>query len=398
VTAVHVGVPIWGIPESLPAPAPLPRRVEVVIVGGGITGVALLGLLRGRDTDAILLERDHVAAGASGRNAGFLLAGVAENYARAVSRHGRDVAAAVWAFTTENHALTAVAAARLDAGYMRRGSMTVALDDEESASLEEAATLLAEDGFTAELLEASAAPGGLRALFNPADGEVDPVRLVRGLAEAHSGRIFEGHPVVAVDDGQNTAVVRLAQRSIEASAVLLATNAWTSQLLPSLPIRPVRAQMLATACSDRALGVPVYAEWGHRYWRQRADGSVLVGGFRHRALAEEVGLDATPTEHVQRLLDGQLRVLGVDAVVTHRWAGIMGFSDDGLPLVGLAPGCRRIHVCGGYTGHGLGFAMNAASVLSGQLLDSTPLPAWIDVARSGALSPPASRPSPRRGG
>jgi glycine/D-amino acid oxidase-like deaminating enzyme len=398
VTTAHAGVPLWGVPEPLPAPARLPRRAEVVIVGGGITGVALLGLLRGRDIDAILLERDHVAAGASGRNAGFLLAGVAENYARAVSRHGRDIAAAVWAFTTENHAQTAAAAARLHAGYLRRGSLTVALDDEESTSLEEAATLLAEDGFAFELLDGSAAAGGVRALFNPADGEVDPVRLVRGLAAAHAGRIFEGHPAVAVEDGQNTAVVRLAQRSIETSAVLLATNAWTSQLLPSLPIRPVRAQMLATAPSDSRVGVPVYADWGHRYWRQRDDGTVLVGGFRHRALAEEVGLEATPTERVQRLLDGQLRDLGVEAAVTHRWAGIMGFSDDGLPLVGVAPGFRRIHVCGGYTGHGLGFALHAATVLSGQLLDSTPLPAWIDVARTLALSPPASPPSPRQGG
>ncbi|MEO8898407.1 MAG: FAD-binding oxidoreductase [Candidatus Dormibacter sp.] len=390
-TAAHLGVPVWGIPAPLAPPACLPTRAEVVIVGGGITGVALLHVLRGRDVDAILLERDHVAAGASGRNAGFLLAGVAENYARAVARHGRDIAAAVWAFTIENHALTAAAAAGLDTGYRRRGSMTVALDDEEAASLEEAATLLAEDGFGADLLRPSDAPGGVCALFNPADGEVDPVRLVHNLAAMHTGRVFEHHRALAVEDGQNTSAVRLTDGSIEAGAVVLATNAWTSQLLPNLPIRPVRAQMLATAAGDRRLGVPVYADWGHRYWRQRDDGSVLVGGFRHHAIAEEVGLDATPTERVQCLLDGQLRDLDVEAAVTHRWAGIMGFSDDGLPLVGPAPGCRRIHVCGGYTGHGLGFAINAAKALSGQLLDSTPLPAWIDVARTGALRPPASR-------
>jgi gamma-glutamylputrescine oxidase len=390
VTTVPPGVSIWGIPEPLAAPASLPRRADVVIVGGGITGVALLDHLRGRDIDAVLLEREHVASGASGRNAGFLLAGVAENYSRAVSLHGRDVAAAVWVFTAENHRLTAAIAAGFDAGYRCGGSLTVALDDEEAASLEEAATLLAEDGFAAELVAPDVVPGATRALFNPTDGEVDPVRLVHGMAAAHPGRIFEHHQALAVEDGQNTAVVRLAEGAIEATAVLLATNAWTSQLLPSIPIRPVRAQMLATAAAGRRFGVPVYAEWGHRYWRQRADGVVLVGGFRHRALAEEVGLDATPTGTVQRFLDGQLRDLGVDAAVTHRWAGIMGFSEDGLPLLGLAPGCRRIHVCGGYTGHGLGFAINAATALSGQLLDSTPLPAWIDVSRTGALSPPAS--------
>jgi gamma-glutamylputrescine oxidase len=392
VTTAPVGSPVWGIPEPLAPAAGLPHHADVVIVGGGITGVALLDILCGRDVDAILLEAEHVAAGASGRNAGFLLAGVAENYARAAARHGRDVAAAVWAFTTENHVLTAASATRLDAGYRRRGSLTVAFDDEEAASLDEAATLLAEDGFDVELVEPTAASGGVRALFNPADGELDPVRLVGGLAAVHQARIFEHHPVLAVEDGQNAAVVHVAEGSIETSAVLLATNAWTSQLLPSAPIRPVRAQMLATAPIDGRLGIPVYAEWGHRYWRQRDDGSVLVGGFRHRALEEEVGLDAVPTQRVQHLLDGQLRVLGVGAAVTHRWAGIMGFSDDGLPLVGLAPGCHRTHICGGYTGHGLGFALNAATALSRQLLDSTPLPAWIDVARISALSPPPSSP------
>jgi gamma-glutamylputrescine oxidase len=398
VTRPVADLPVWGVPEPLAAPGVLPPRAEVVIVGGGITGVALLDVLREEDIDAILLEREDVAAGASGRNAGFLLTGVAENYARAAALHGRDTAAAVWDFTAENHALTAAYAARLNAGYRRRGSMTVALDGDEAASLAEAATMLAEDGLAGELIGPSDVPGGVAALFNATDGEVDPLRLVRGIATANAGRVFEHHPVLAVEDGQNTAVVRLAGGAIEAAAVVLATNAWTSQLLPSVPIRPVRAQMLASAPVRGRIPVPVYAEWGHRYWRQREDGVVLVGGFRHRAPAEEVGLDALPTRRLQRLLDGQLRELAVDAAVTHRWAGIMGFSDDGLPLVGLVPGCRRVHVCGGYTGHGMGFAVNAATALSRRLIDSTPLPAWMDIARTGALNRQPSSPFPRQGG
>jgi glycine/D-amino acid oxidase-like deaminating enzyme len=125
----------------------------------------------------------------------------------------------------------------------------------------------------------------------------------------------------------------------------------------------------------------VYAEWGHRYWRQRDDGSVLVGGFRHRAVEAEVGYELVTTARVQVLLEEQLRALRVRSRVTHRWAGIMGFSEDGLPLVGLAPGCRRIHVCAGYTGHGMGFAVNAAAALAGSLVDHGRLPAWLDAAR-----------------
>ena len=375
------GQPVWGVPEQLPTPASPPARAEVVIVGGGITGVALLDVLRRRDVDAVLLERDHLAAGATGRNAGFLLAGVAENYARAVERHGRAIAAEVWAFTLENHAMVAAAAATLDAGYHRRGSITAALDAEEAGSLEASATMLAEDGLPGALTTASGVPGGICALLNPADGEVDPVRLTAGIAAAHAARVFEGHAVVAVDDGQDTAAVHLDHASIEAGAVVLATNAWTADLLPTIRIRPVRAQMLASSSVPRVIPHPVYAEWGHRYWRQRDDGTVLVGGFRHRALAEEVGYELRTTAVVQDNLDRQLAALGVTADVTHRWAGTMGFSDDGLPLVGLPAGSHRVHVCGGYTGHGMGFAVNATAALAGLILDARALPAWLDAAR-----------------
>jgi glycine/D-amino acid oxidase-like deaminating enzyme len=163
--------------------------------------------------------------------------------------------------------------------------------------------------------------------------------------------------------------------------VVLATNAWTDELL-AVPISPVRAQMAATAPVMRAIYRPVYADWGNRYWRQRDDGSVLVGGFRHHALAEEVGYDARPSAVVQAHIDSQIDQLVPHAEVTHRWAGIMGFSADGLPLVGLMPGVKRIHVCAGYTGHGMGFALNAASALTRHILDSQPLPSWLDAARS----------------
>jgi gamma-glutamylputrescine oxidase len=378
------GQAVWGTAAMLPTPSALPRRAEVVIVGGGITGVAVLAALRSRDIDAVLVERAHLADGASGRNAGFLLAGVAENYARAVERHGRATAAEVWAFTIENHALIARVAAGTDAAHHVRGSITAALDGSEAASLEASATLLAEDGLPGAITSTSGVPGAMCALLSPVDGEIDPVRLVAAFAAPHAGRVFEHRAAVAVEDGDNMATVRLAGASIEATAVVLATNAWTPQLLPSIRIRPVRAQMLASAHVSALIPRPVYAQWGQRYWRQRDDGCVLVGGFRHRAVTDEVGYELRTTAVVQQSLEAQLRELGVSAQVTHRWAGTMGFSDDGLPLVGLAPGSRRVHVCAGYTGHGMGFAVNAATALAARIVDERALPAWLDVARSAA--------------
>ncbi len=374
--------PVWGRTRPVGAPPPPPPSAEVVIIGGGITGVALLDCLARRGVDAVLVERDHLAAGASGRNAGFLLAGVAENYACAVERYGRAIAAEVWAFTIENHALVATAASRFKAAHHVRGSVIAALDPAEAASLEASATLLAEDGLPGSLDGNLHIAGATCALFTPTDGEIDPVRLVGGIAAPHAARVHLQCAAVAVEDGSNVATVQLRDGSIEAAAVLLATNAWTAELLPSIPITPVRAQMLASAPAPPLVPRPVYAEWGHRYWRQRDDGRVLVGGFRHRAVAEEVGYELATTATVQGHLDTQLRELGVDATVTHRWAGTMGFSGDGLPLAGRAPGAQRIHLCAGYTGHGMGFAVKAASALAENLLDGAALPAWLDVARA----------------
>jgi glycine/D-amino acid oxidase-like deaminating enzyme len=377
--------PVWGELRAIPRPDPPPGRAEVCIVGGGISGVAALHWCRARDLDAVLLEREHLAAGASGRNAGFLLAGVAENYARAAAAHGRGRAAAIWQFTRENHRLVRALIATADVGYARRGSWTLAASAEEAGSLEEAATLLAEDGLPGRWTRELPAPlaylrGGL---FTPDDGEVDPVRLVAAIAAPHRSRIFEGVEVTALIPGGAGVAVRHSQGELRATRVIIATNAHASELVPSIPIAPVRAQMLATNADRGArLGPPAYAEWGYRYWRQLSDGRVLAGGMRHRARAEEVGTVCLPTATIQTLLDGELVDLGVTAPVCHRWAGIMGFSPDGLPLAGPLPSSPGVLLLGGYTGHGMGFAVHAARGLVDHLVDSTPIPGWLDPARA----------------
>jgi glycine/D-amino acid oxidase-like deaminating enzyme len=146
--------------------------------------------------------------------------------------------------------------------------------------------------------------------------------------------------------------------------------------------------MLATApVARRVFERPAYAHRGYRYWRQRADGRVLVGGYRNLALEQEVGYDERPTDFLQRHLEGHLRDLGVEEPVTHRWAGAMGFTDDELPLVGEVPGMPGVYVCGGYTGHGWAFAFQVAKLLAEHLLGGPSPPGWLSPERF-AQTPP----------
>ena len=156
-------------------------------------------------------------------------------------------------------------------------------------------------------------------------------------------------------------LVVAGEDACEAGVVILATNAYTPQLVPSVKIQPTRAQMIATApVSTRVTDLPVYSNYGYRYWRQLPGGEVLVGGWRDTSLKMEKTFDDEPTGEIQEHLDRAARDLGVKAEVTHRWAGTMGFTESGLPMDGPLGGMPNVYICAGFTGHGMGFAFMTA--------------------------------------
>src|SRR5205823_8590830 len=290
--------PFWK-PPAQRHPGRMPAKTDVLVIGGGITGVSLMHHLSHRGMSAVLVERNHLAAGASGRNAGFLLAGVADNYADAVSTFGRAEAREIWALTNENHDRVIEAVGSADVGHRRLGSLTLAASDSEARALEESCELLHEDGFQATW--------DGHGLLNPRDGEVYPSRLVEALA---TGTIIEGVNVGAIEG----TTVHADGAVCEAGAVILATNGYTSALVPSVEIQPTRAQMLATApVREHVCERPTYSHFGYRYWRQMASGEVLVGGWRDTSRQAEMSAVAEPTAEIQARLDGKARELAPGA-------------------------------------------------------------------------------------
>jgi len=328
--------------------------VDVLIVGGGIAGTSLLWHLMRLRIDAILVERHHLAWGASGRNAGFLLAGVASSYAEAVRTYGRGKAREVWEITNENHDRMVEAARGMDVGHRRLGTAILPANDEERILLIESEHLLQEDGFQARW-------DGMR-LINPRDGEIDPSAMVAALArQARDRAIREGVDVTAVESRRRSVIVTAGEAQCEAGVVILATNAYAPQLVPSVKIQPTRAQMVATAPNaDRIADMPVYSNFGYRYWRQLATGEVLLGGWRDTSLETEKTYEDEPTSEIQAHLDRALDDLRVRAEVTHRWGGTMGFTESGLPMAGPLEGMPNVYICAGFTGHGMGFAFMTA--------------------------------------
>ena len=344
------------------APDDYPRldedtTADVAIVGAGVAGVATAYHLSRGGAKVVVLDARTVAEAASGRNAGFLLAGVAENFVAATRRYGEDRALRIWRLTTHNRRLVREIVARegIACDLAWNGSAQIAGDDEEWAEVRESAERLKK-----EAVRVRVAPRERAAIYED-DGELHPVRYVRGLARAAAragARIHQGTRATAVTKEE----VRTERARVRAGAVVVCVNAYSQHLVP-LRVRPVRGQMLATApVTRRVFERPAYANRGYRYWRQRADGGLLVGGWRESAVDEEVGEDERTTPRIQQQLERFLREHCADATVTHRWAGTMGFSHDALPYVGRMESGTFVNA--GFTGHGMAFATATGELIA----------------------------------
>lgn len=341
------GRPLWddAIVAERPALAGA-TDADLCVVGLGGSGLACVREAQQLGARVVGIDAGRVGGGAAGRNGGFLLAGLAPFYHDAVGRYGRAAARALYALTLAE--LDRLERESPDS-VRRDGSLRIAESDDERADCAAQLSALRADGFPVEPYEG---PEGGGLLF-PLDGSFQPLARCRTLAaaaEANGARLFEASPATHVAAG----LVRTPRGEVRCGAVVVAVDGGLERLLPELAgrVRSARLQMLATA-PTREIQVrrPVYARWGYDYWQQRPDGSIALGGARDLAGESEWTTEAIPTPVVQAALERRLRGhLGVHAPVTHRWAAIVGFTDDGLPIGEEVR--AGVWAIGGYSGTG----------------------------------------------
>lgn len=417
--------------------------VDVVVIGGGVTGVTGALFLAEGGARVAVLERREIASGATGRNGGFMLAGTHEYYVEAVEEltdlygtDGRNMAREAWRIALENHDLMAGLMEKYEIAcdYYRHGSYVVAMKRPDRGShadplerIIQSYNLLRDDGFEVEYLDEDRlyglkhSPLLAGALWNRFDGELHPVKYVRGLAGAASGlgvRFFEHTPVTSVErcgsgaggrggeGGRRGEGGRPGSRNpggllvhtpggrIRTQHVLLGMNAYTPQLDTRYERRiiPHRGQVFTTEpVTERLFNGVFYANDGWDFWRQLHDGPgeggrLLFGGGRNHHVRAERGFHflrrrgrpvrtyrgykERPTRAVQRSNDRAFNHAFphlADLGRTHRWGGVMGFSYDSSPFVGETE-TLGVHIVAGFTGRGNAYATVAARMVSDRLL------------------------------
>lgn len=366
------------------------ERADVVVVGAGIVGLWTALELQQRGRRVTVVDRHGPGSGASTRNAGFLMRGAAEHYGAAVAAWGRGTARTLWRWSEENLAMLREAGIRQVRSYQARPSCVLALEAGEADELPQAAALMEADGFAAEVLEPGM-PGTdddawrrlapIRALVNPHDAVVNPADLIIWLSSRLDEPVRDLCEVAHLEDDGSGVTLSTSDGRIEARQVVVCTNAWASTIVPVLRgwVEPNRGQMLAVESPETRLDRAYYANRGSEYFRSAGHGVVVVGGCRTAHAAREVGFDDQVSPWVQDDLDAfARRLVGPNLRVVSRWAGTMGFSRDGLPIIGrVSPG---VAVCVGFTGHGMSLGARSAREVVG-VLEGGNEPAAFGVSR-----------------
>ena len=379
-------------PNFTPAPEPvhfvpdpavaLPASADVVVIGAGVVGASAAYRLAHRGVRPLVLEANAPASGASGRNAGMLLQGLGGHFGR-VNQLVKDAGArSIVDYTTASARLLAELDDELPGGFELdvTGSLDLFLDEEQRAHGSAAASEQRADGLEAqvigpdEVVELEPALDRFiltGAKWTPSDSVLNPFRLTYGLldaARAAGARALTGIRVERLLERAGRVVgVATSHGSVEADAVLVATNAWTPWLAPQVAanLTPIREHVCVTLPLDRWMRAGFETNRCNEYWPQMRSGEIVIGGF---ATADEgMGIGtysmAVNSEIPPRLaaLIGMVFPALADVPIVRCWTGLLDFASLEVPMVGRLPDRTGAPIPGAYlacglTGHGMPYA------------------------------------------
>ena len=367
-------VSIWQADGTQPV-----REVDFLIIGAGIVGCAAAIFARQAGHEVVIVDKDDLALGASSRNAGFMITGLDVYYHYGIEHYGHDAARELWALSAKTHRYWREFAR--EGGGVRMdecGSMLLAESDEEAKELELAARALNADGIEAIFHATDPLRRGFcAAVEQPWDAAVQPYELAQALLRVGGAEFIPNCEVYALcQAGPHGAEVDSRRYRFKARHVLLCTNAFSVFVHPYFigKVIPTRAQVLATApLPEKIIDTCGYSDYGYMYYRMTFDNRLLLGGGRKLYQDLESSSVDMLSAPVQAYLDAYLkrRFPDVTVPVERRWGGIMGFSADGLPMVGTLPDMPSIGFAVGFHGHGLAFGAGVAERAVDKVLNGT---------------------------
>jgi glycine/D-amino acid oxidase-like deaminating enzyme len=382
--------PFWLAQPDAPEPGPplaTDDEAELVVIGGGLTGLWAALLTREAGQEVVLLEGERVAFGASGRNGGFMDASLTHGIENGVARWP-DEMPLLERLGRDNFAAIKEAMARhgIDAGFEETGELSFATAPYQAEYIPEIVETARAHGWPAEALTAEQARAEVRsptyhgAAFLPEGrGLVDPARLAWGLAaaaRAAGARVYERSPVAKLErerDGLRASTA--AGPAVRARRAILATSAFPPlvrairrYVVPVydyvLVTEPLSGEQRGSLGWVRRQGLTDMGNQFH-YYRLTSDDRILFGGYDAvYNFRNGMGphLDERPASFellAAHFFETFPQLAGLR--FTHRWGGAIDTCSRFSVMFGTALGGRAVFAVG-YTGLGVAASRFGAQV------------------------------------
>jgi glycine/D-amino acid oxidase-like deaminating enzyme/nitrite reductase/ring-hydroxylating ferredoxin subunit len=389
-----VSASLWTETASLPAFAPLgePLTVDVLVVGGGITGLTAALLLARAGEKVALIEADRIGQGETGHTTAHLTAVLDTRYhvlaskfghagARAAAESSRAAIDRIEAFTREFAA---------DCGFRRLPAYLFAETKQQARELDRELRALQRVGLDAAMVDQLPLDLPARAAVRIAgQAQFHPLEYLREMTTqllAAGAQLFEQTRLVQVEDGHPCRMTT-SRGPIAARHVVVATNQPTaSRFALHTKVAAYRTYAVAAPLQQ---AFPEGLFWDMqdpyhytRVQRTTAGTFLIVGGEDHKTGQK------TDTEACFERLTAYARRLLPGAEIAHRWSGQIVEPSDGLPYIGRNPGDQHVYVATGFSGNGMTFGTLAAMILSDEVLGiRNP---WARLFRAGRAKPIAA--------
>ncbi len=367
------------------------ESADVVIIGAGLQGLSTALHLARKGKSVIVLEKETAGRHASGVNAG------------GVRRLNRALPEIPLSLASQELWHRMESLVDHDCGFRPDGQIRIAENDDDLEKLEKRYREVSSLGYTHEELVdqktlrhlvPAVSDHCVGALYCREDGFAEPyltAHAFRGKARTLGVRIYEKHPVSAIDRTQSSWRARTDLRNFEAPTLVNCAGAWgariASWLGDNVPLTPTPLTMMVTA-RVRAFLKPVVGLVSRKLsFKQVPGGTVVIGGGHISKLSIET--EKTEIDFTKLRISAQTArdvfPLMKKVPIVRTWAGIEGMLPDQIPVIGPSPNASRVFHAFGFSGHGYQLGPIIGQILADLIIDGrTSLP--IDAFRVDRFS------------